>query len=120
MKEVVFSKRIKALREDNNLSMAQFAEEMGVTKSRVNMWENGNAIPKSDVLKKLANYFHVSIDYLLGNDITDNIRPENKELELLQRGLEKLDRNEMEKAKNMLKAVFSDIFEDDEEEDDGI
>ena len=45
------------------------AAELGIAKSTVAYWRaNNNVIPKQDVLLKIADYFGVSIDYLLGNE----------------------------------------------------
>lgn len=49
MGNLIFSKRIKELRENKGLSMDQLASELGVTKSRVNMWENNGTIPRGEV-----------------------------------------------------------------------
>ena len=115
-----FSIRIKELREKNNLSMEQLAKNLNVTKSRINMWENNGTVPRMDVLVKLSNYFKVSTDYLLGNDSTQNIAPNQNKLSTLQRNLGKLNEAELEKAEGMLKAVFSDIFNDKDDDEDDI
>lgn len=45
------------------------ALELGVSKSTVAYWRaNHNVIPKQEVLIKIADYFNVSVDYLLGNE----------------------------------------------------
>lgn len=120
MANIVFSTRLKKLRKEKGISMDELASNLGVTKSRVNMWENNGTIPRSEILIKLANYYGVSADYLIGNDSTDNLDPSNKKLNSLQRNLSKLNDEELEKAEGMLKAVFMDIFNDDEEDDDDI
>lgn len=43
------------------------AKEIGLSSGTVTFWKNGK-IPKSDTLKKLADYFGVTVDYLLGNE----------------------------------------------------
>lgn len=80
------------------------------------MWENNGTVPRMEVLVKLAQYFGVTTDYLLGNDSTTNLSEENSKLNSLQRNLGKLNENELETATRMLKAVFMDIFNDDDEE----
>lgn len=115
-----FKTRIKELREKEGLSMQQLAEKIGVNKSRVGMWENMGSVPRMDALKKISEFFDVSIDYLLGNDNTSFLDKENKKLNSLQRNLGKLNEKELEKAENMLKAVFEDIFNDEEDDDDDI
>ncbi len=114
----IFSSRIKELRSKAGLSMDKLSKDLGVTKSRINMWENNGTVPRSDVLVALSQYFDVTTDYLLGNDDTSNLSADNKKLNTLQRNLGKLNNDDLEKAEGMLKAVFRDIFNDEEEDDD--
>ena len=120
MSNQVLSTRIKELREKAGLSMDQLAKQLGVTKSRVNMWENNGTVPRMNILIQLAKFFDVSTDYLLGNDDAKNLSLKNARLSTLQRNLGKLSEKDLEKAEGMLKAVFMDIFNDDEDEDDDI
>ena len=115
-----FSTRIKELREKAGLSMDQLAKRLGITKSRINMWENNGTVPRMNVLVELAKFFNVTTDYLLGNDDESNLSLENTRLSTLQRNLGKLSEADLEKADGMLKAVFMDIFNDDEDDDDDI
>ena len=115
-----FSTRIKELREKAGLSMDQLAKRLGITKSRINMWENNGTVPRMNVLVELAKFFNVTTDYLLGNDDESNLSLENTRLSTLQRNLGKLSEADLEKAEGMLKAVFMDIFNDDEDDDDNI
>lgn len=116
----VFSTRIKELREKKELSMDQLAKQLNVTKSRVNMWENNGTVPRMDVLINLAKYFKVTTDYLLGKDDESNVSVENSRLSSLQRNLGKLNAADLEKAEGMLKAVFFDIFNNEEDNGDDI
>ncbi len=113
-----FSTRIKDLREKNGLSMDKLASELGVTKSRVNMWENNGTVPRMDVLVKLSRFFNVTTDYLLGNDDPSNLSHDNAKLNSLQRNLGKLNEEDLEKAEGMLKLVFKDIFDDEDDDND--
>ena len=113
-----FSTRVKELREKSGLSMGQLAKQLGVTKSRVNMWENNGTVPRMNVLVELAKFFNVSTDYLLGNDDASNLSLNNARLSTLQRNLGKLSEADLEKAEGMLKAVFMEIFNDEEDDDD--
>ena len=115
-----FSTRVKELREKAGLSMDQLAQLLGVTKSRINMWENNGTVPRMNVLIELSKFFNVTTDYLLGNDEARNLSLENSRLNSLQRNLGKLSEADLEKAEGMLKAVFVDIFNDDEDDNDDI
>ena len=113
-----FSTRVKELREKAGLSMDQLAKQLGITKSRVNMWENNGTVPRMNVLVELAKFFNVTTDYLLGNDDTSNLSLNNTRLSTLQRNLGKLSEADLEKAEGMLKAVFMEIFNDENDDDD--
>ena len=113
-----FSTRVKELREKSGLSMDRLAKQLGVTKSRVNMWENNGTVPRMNVLVELAKFFNVTTDYLLGNDDASNLSLNNARLSTLQRNLGKLSEADLEKAEGMLKAVFMEIFNDEDDDDD--
>lgn len=61
--------RIKELRKQKNITQDRLATAIGVSRSSVAMWETNNTQPDFDLIKKLADYFGVSIDYLLGYEI---------------------------------------------------
>ncbi len=61
-----FGERLKRLRKDNDLTQGQLAEQIGVVPSAVGKYERLEAAyPSIDTLIKIANYFNVSLDYLL-------------------------------------------------------
>lgn len=61
-----FSDRLKELRTSKGLTMEQLAKEIDSTKGTISNFENKNKKPSLDMLIKLADYFEVSIDYLVG------------------------------------------------------
>ena len=58
--------RIRDLREDANLKQAELAEATGIDQRTISNYETGKTHPDSYALIKLADYFQVSIDYLVG------------------------------------------------------
>ena len=60
------SERVKKLREQNNLTQADLARKLGLTRSSVNAWEMGISVPSTQYIVELAKIFKVSTDYLLG------------------------------------------------------
>jgi transcriptional regulator with XRE-family HTH domain len=60
------SERIKTLRQAKQLSQAKLAEVLGLTKGAVNSWEAGSSQPSLLCVMKLAGFFGVTTDYLLG------------------------------------------------------
>lgn len=64
----MFAKRIKYLRQTKELNQVQLSEKLGVAKQSVSNWENDNIMPSIEMLEKIADFFNVSTDYLLGRD----------------------------------------------------
>lgn len=60
--------RIKELREDGHLSQYKLAKIIGVSQKAIDYWERGINEPKASYIIKLADYFGVSADYLLGRE----------------------------------------------------
>ena len=58
--------RIKELRTAQGLTQVEFANNLSVSKQAVSNWENNNIQPSVDMLIKIADYFGVTTDYLLG------------------------------------------------------
>ena len=50
------------------LNQVEFGKIMGVTKQCVSNWENDNVMPSLEMAAKMADFFAVSIDYLIGRD----------------------------------------------------
>ena len=66
MVENKFAERLKELREENQLSQKQLAQQINVSDVAVSRWESKQRIPNIDSLISLALYFQVSAGYLLG------------------------------------------------------
>ena len=60
------NENIKKLRTGGGITQTQFAKEMGVTKQCVSNWENDNVLPSVEMLVKIAEFFSVSTDEILG------------------------------------------------------
>ena len=75
---------IKELRKEKNISQNELSEEIHVTRQAISAWENGKAVPDSDVLLILSSYFNVSInEILLGKRLTSDEDLENLTLQLI-------------------------------------
>lgn len=81
--------RLKYERLRKDLNQTELAKFLNVSKQTVSNWENGNRIPDTLTLSKLADFFNCSVDYILGrsenrNGIISkaNINGNNYEFEL--------------------------------------
>jgi transcriptional regulator with XRE-family HTH domain len=64
--EIIFSKQLKQLRTEVGLTQAQLAERLNSTQRNVSYLEAGKVEPDLDMLWRIADFFDVSIDYLIG------------------------------------------------------
>ena len=63
---LALNENIKKLRMAKGLNQVEFAKILCVTKQCVSNWENDNVVPSIEMLCKIADFFKVSTDYLLG------------------------------------------------------
>ena len=61
-----FAFRLKQLRDEKDISQVALAKSIDIGASTVAMWETGERYPTAQYLDKVANFFDVSTDYLLG------------------------------------------------------
>ena len=62
----LLNENIKSLRIARGINQVEFARALGVTKQCVSNWENDNVVPSIEMLVKIADFFCVTTDYLLG------------------------------------------------------
>lgn len=64
--ENIFKDNLKYLRQERGLGQVKLAQDLGVGKGTISLWENGLREPSMSSLIIIANYFGVTIDYLVG------------------------------------------------------
>ncbi len=64
----MLGERLKALRKKKGMTQKELADELLLDTSSISKYESGAAVPSYEALEKIANYFHVSTDYLYGRE----------------------------------------------------
>lgn len=67
MKNREFKDILRDLRTEHELSQKELAKRLGVSGSTISMYERGERRPEFDMLEKMADMFHVDMNYLLGH-----------------------------------------------------
>lgn len=62
--------KLKQIRNLNNMTQDELAKALNISKGTIGMYEINKRKPDTDMLKKIADFFNISLDYLLGR--TDN------------------------------------------------
>jgi len=74
--------RLKKLREEKKMTQAELGNKIGVSGATINRYEKGFRQPDPEMLSKIADFFDVSVDYLLGrDDDTVNIHEEFRRIQ---------------------------------------
>ena len=95
--------KLQKIRRNNNLTQIEFCDIFKISQPTLSLWENEEREPEPKMIKEIANYFKVSIDYLLDNE--ENIK--ENELTKLERKLKKEDK---ERLMIILKTMFPEEY----------
>ena len=84
-----FSERLKELRKEHKLTQKQLAAKLGVGQSTIANYEQKIRFPDEHMLRKVADYFSTSLDYLMGRtavhtDLSAAFNAENFNLDMLR------------------------------------
>ena len=58
---------LKLLRQEYGISQQRLADAIGVSQPSINKYENHSIEPEIEILKRMADYFNTSIDYIVGH-----------------------------------------------------
>ena len=100
-----FGNMVVLLRQNKNMSQQKLANELGLSQSQINKIEHGYIVVNFATIIKLAKFFNVTTDYLLGVEPVKKNIPETEFTQEQQQVVElvkKLNSNELEKIYNYL------------------
>ncbi|WZL74078.1 helix-turn-helix transcriptional regulator [Clostridiaceae bacterium 35-E11] len=110
----MFGQRLKELRKEKSLNQSEIGKLLNVSTSTIGMYEQGRRDPDTNTLKFLAEYFNVSVDYLLGRtDKREIAIIENDDIpnELRAIGVEYLEVNKELKEKGFTPERIRNLIE---------
>ena len=101
----MLAQTLKELRFKKNITQSEFANILGVAQQTVGSWEKNKSTPNYDLLKKIADYFNVTTDYLLGHKDLQNEELNEDEINLLT-AYRQLNDNDKQLTKSMLERML--------------
>lgn len=109
----MFYNKFVQLCQENGISPSKAATLIGFNRSSVSMWKAQGYTPRREILVKIANYFNVSVDYLLGEEdknkkTTDNDGLSEGEKELLEL-FNAVPENQRQMVLQMIRAAISNL-----------
>ena len=100
MSNLSFGQKLLLLRREKKISQRKLAHELGINFVSILQYEKDEYVPKSEILVKLAQYFNVSLDYLLLDKDVPDIK--DKELLALAEAADNLSDNDRDFIKNTI------------------
>lgn len=102
-----FNNQLKTLRQETGLSQQELANKIGISKSSINMYERGEREPGIETLKRMADFFNVDIDYLLGKSQVKRktVKIKNYSQKVIAKNIQNL-----RKEANMSKSQLADLL----------
>ena len=102
--------RLREIRKESGISLKKLGEIIGVAESTMSLYENEKRQPDYETLKKLADYFNVTTDYLLGREESPKIIGKD------EKEIEKIIENTIENLSNTDGLMFDGEVPATEEE----
>lgn len=105
---ISIGKQIRELRKQKGLNQSQLAEKIGVSLTQLQRYENKDIQPPADVLKKLADTFNTSIDFLVYGNTQQKAQQSIKDNELLAqfKAVDELDNKDKSTIKDIIDAFI--------------
>lgn len=119
-----FGDVLKKLREEKQLTQQELADIFNLSKSNISKYENNILEPNLSSLSEFADFFGVSMNFLLGKPEKEpekttepilskkHINEIDPDLRAIQRAREKMTPEQKDKMMKVLNAAFDDFFED--------
>lgn len=105
-KETTLGERIRLLRRERDWSREQLAEAIDVHMQSIAAYERNSSIPSALVLKKIADAFGVSMEYLVSGEASNSVAVKNKELLKRVEQLDRVKPDELEGLFDMMDLVI--------------
>lgn len=133
-----FRDRFVELCESNPANDTALANALHVSKQTVSAWKMGIRSPRQPIIIDIANYFRVSVDWLMGFDVKKELTPHemieegfknlsalynneipiSNEAKIISGGIDRMPPERREQALKVLQTIFADYFDDNGGKDD--
>ena len=117
MTKLKIGARLRELREAKGVSQSEVARDTSILQKSISSYENNHSFPPIDILTKIANYFDVSLDYIVfGYDLVEKYNEKIKNYKFFKylRVIEKVDIEYQKAIEMILKAVVISNKENEE------
>lgn len=114
----MIGEKIRELRQNVGLLQSELAQKIGVSTSTIGMYEQNRRDPDTDTLKRLADFFSVSTDYLLGRTIVEQIDKKLQDNDIAIAANSKVDLGKLAQVDNKTAKLINTLIDDFLSEDE--
>ena len=108
----MIGEKIRELRQNIGLLQSELAQKIGVSTSTIGMYEQNRRDPDTDTLKRLADFFNVSTDYLLGRTLVEQIDKKLQNNDIAIAANSKVDLGKLAKVDNKTAKLINTLIDD--------
>ena len=104
----MFSEILSKLLKEKRISQSDLASDLNTHRQNVYQWVSGKTVPRNEMLIKLASYFRVSVDYLLGKESRISSNKNKHTNSNFKQSVKQIQNNSYSPSSKNLKEIFSD------------
>ena len=112
---MTIGENIRNARKALKMSQDALADEIGANRVTISQYERGTYLPSVPALERLAEALHMTPSQLTGGAEPETETPRTSEARIISKTIDKMPPDKREVALNMLKAVYSEYFEKEED-----
>ena len=105
VKEII-AKNLVELRKSRKYTQQQLAEKLNYSDKAISRWEHAESLPDIETLCKIADYYHVTLDYLVGRKFVLDIGYLSDDQKEIVHLIQQLDDNSLQPVKALLKSMI--------------
>ena len=100
--------KLKELRSEKKLSQFELAHTLGISQTAYSGYESGKVTPTIEPLIKLADYYHVTLDYLVGREFANDVGYLTKDQHKFIRMYLKLNERYQERINGRIESLYTE------------
>lgn len=127
-KVTTFKERFGELFDESEKTTLELSKELHVSNQTISAWKLGTRSPKEPTVIAIANYFHVSVEWLLGFNVPKDYQPygaeppddqpKTTEARILAKGIDNMPPEQREAIMSMMMGLYPGVFEKGTKEDE--
>lgn len=114
----ILGRNLTRLTQQSGMKSKEIAKALEVSEATYSYWKSGTKYPGPEKISALAEFFHVDKSAITDERPRKRVDPQTIEARIISVGVDKMTPENREKALNMMRLMFAEIYESDDRSDD--